>query len=340
MKILILKFSALGDVVRTSYILPGLCEKYDNPVIDWITSPAGQELLRHNPYIRLLASPQTGLEFLESNYYDLVLSFDDEEDVLKIVDKASHKKVVGAYLQDGRKYYSRDSSEWFDMGLISYDGKESADLKKKHNQREHNQIFADMLGIKIDQGIFYNSSWIKERIQKQFDKTVFNIGINSSACMRWKSKEMPFNEVCRLIERLHQYRVDNKKIKIHLLGGRSEETRNFEIREHVCKYDVKDWGGGNTLLEFAAIVKECDYVISSDSLALHLAISQKIYNLSFFAPTSASEIGTFETGIKVVSLSDDYCNYGPDSDNSTITADRIIDAFKTHCIALDIALSS
>ena len=61
----------------------------------------------------------------------------------------------------------------------------------------------------------------------------------------------------------------------------------------------------------------------SDTLALHIAISQKIKTISYYAPTSAVEIETFGMGEKVISTSDDYCSYKPNADNSTVTAERI-----------------
>ena len=340
MKILILKFNALGDVIRTSYILPGLYKKYNGPVIDWITSDSARELLRHNPYIRILASPQLGLEFLESNHYDLVLSFDDEDEVLRLIEGIRCDKVLGAYTQGGKKMYSPDSAEWFDMGLLSIHGKKVADARKKQNTREHNQIFADMLGIKIDSGIFFNSALVESKIAGQFDKTVFNIGINPSAGSRWKSKEMPFAEVCKFIELLAQQRINKKNVRIHLLGGVAELERHVAIKNAVRPYELRDWGAENTLLEFAAIVKGCDYIVSSDSLALHLAISQRVPNLSFYAPTSANEIGTFGSGVKVLSLADDYCSYSPNADNASITAERLLTAFRAHGQALDWAIGS
>ncbi len=89
-----------------------------------------------------------------------------------------------------------------------------------------------------------------------------------------------------------------------------------------------------SILIFASVIKACDYIITSDSLALHLAIAQKIPNLSFYAPTSAAEIDTFGTGVKVISTSEDYCSYKPDADNSTITNDRILKALKKHLTSL------
>lgn len=327
MKILILKFNALGDVIRTSYILPGLFEKYDNPVVDWVTSDGAYELLRFNPYIRTLSCPQKGLDFLQRNKYDLVLSLDDEIEVLQILEQSNYIRLIGAYLEGSRRCYDGDSAEWFDMGLLSRFGKKVADQKKLANTREHNQIFADMLGIDIERPYFFNSYLNEDRAQKGFDCSCFNIGINPSAGSRWKNKELAFDEVCNLIEMLSTISVGGKHVCIHLLGGAAEQPRNAEI-ESTVTVPLMNWGGQNTLLEFAAIVKGCDYLISGDTLALHFAISQQIPSLSYYAPTSAAEIGTFGIGEKVISLTEDYCNYKASADNSTITADRLFEAFE------------
>jgi heptosyltransferase-2 len=76
----------------------------------------------------------------------------------------------------------------------------------------------------------------------------------------------------------------------------------------------------------AAAIGRLDYLISSDSLALHLAIAQDVPFTAFFSPTSAVEIDDWGIGTKVASTAPDYCNYRKDADNSTITADRIIEA--------------
>src|SRR5436190_14703942 len=56
-RILILKLGALGDVVRTSYILPGLHERFGHGThVTWITAPAALPILRFNPYVTELIS--------------------------------------------------------------------------------------------------------------------------------------------------------------------------------------------------------------------------------------------------------------------------------------------
>ena len=133
-----------------------------------------------------------------------------------------------------------------------------------------------------------------------------------------------------LVEKLLSMRIDGQKTCVYLLGGAEEERRHSEIKGSVISERLADTGNQNSLLEFAAIIKNCDYVISSDSLALHLAISQGVRSASFYAPTSAAEIGTFGTGVKIISQADDYCSYKRNADNSSITADRIVAAVKLH----------
>jgi heptosyltransferase I len=50
-KILLIKLSALGDVVQTMPVLNKLRRRYPAAQLDWLTTPAMAELLRHNPAI-------------------------------------------------------------------------------------------------------------------------------------------------------------------------------------------------------------------------------------------------------------------------------------------------
>ena len=330
MNILIIKFGALGDVIRTSYILPGLFKKCDNPKIYWITAPESFDLLRFNPYIYTIMTPNFNMHHLKGILFDLVISLDDEREVLKTIESIDYKELFGAYLSDNQPAYTGSASAWFNMGLISRFGKATADKLKKENTREHNEILAEMLGIEINGPIFFNSPLIEKRMSKRFNDAYFNNGINSSAGARWVSKQLSMYETITLIEKLLSLKAAGKQTCIYLLGGEEEQERHAAIKKAIASERLIDSGTDNSLLEFAAIIKHCDYVITTDSLALHLAISQKVRNLSFFAPTSSEEIGTFGTGVKIASLSDDYCSYRTDADNSTITATRLFDKMTEH----------
>jgi heptosyltransferase-2 len=47
--------------------------------------------------------------------------------------------------------------------------------------------------------------------------------------------------------------------------------------------------------------------------------------VAFFSATSAAEIENLKSVRKIKSLTEDYCSYRADADNSTITSERILD---------------
>ena len=153
------------------------------------------------------------------------------------------------------------------------------------------------------------------------------IGINSGAGERWESKALPIKEVIKLIELI--LAIPEPKIHIFLFGGAQELNRHQTITQAITSSRLIDTGNHHQLLEFAALIKQMDYLISSDSLALHLAIAQQVKNLSFYAPTSAAEIATFGTGVKVVSSSPDYCDYKKEARKNDLTAEKIFATFQS-----------
>ena len=330
MNILIVKFGALGDVVRTAYILKGLLEKYREAKIDWLTSSPSADLLRFNPFISTVVTPNCGFDTIRAKRYDLCISLDDEKEILEMIEDLDIKKIVGAYLDGNQPTYSPDSALWFDMGLLSKYGKAEADRLKKENRLEHNEIMERILGIEIKEPFFYNSSYLEEKAKSVFDDRFFNIGLNSGSGGRWQSKQLSLEKSIALIGQLLELKIGGKETKIYLFGGLEEQERHREITNAFKTQSVVDTGNANTILEFAALIKGCDYLISSDSLALHLGISQGVKNLSFFAPTSAAEIGTFGKGVKVISSADDYCSYKKDCDTSSVSVERILETFKHH----------
>jgi len=332
--ILIIKFGALGDVIRTSYFIKPLYKKYHSPDIYWLTSPGSMDVLKFNPYIFKITDNTNDLTDI---YFDWVISLDDETEILKKIDKINYKKITGAHLLDSKVTYTDDSALWFNMGLISRLGKIRADQLKKENKLTHTEIFADILKIKDIHPIFYNSEKTEKKYTEHFKDEFFHIGINNSSGDRWHSKKMKLETEIALIKNLLNLKIDSKKVTVHLLGGKEEKNNNHRILTFFSKNnDIIIEDTDQSILKFASVIKACNYVITSDSLALHLAIAQKIPNLSFYAPTSAVEINTFGTGVKVISTSEDYCSYEPDADNSTITNERILKAFKKHLKSLQL----
>lgn len=337
--ILIIKTGALGDVLRTTSILPGLRERQPEARISWVTAPAARELVAAHPLVAetILLDPDSPQECerlrrkLEAREWSWILSLDDEAALCALARALPSERLSGATLDEqGRRCYTPDVAPWFDMGLLSTFGKQRADRLKVENRRSHPEIFAAMFGVRMGRPELPLSAEALARGEEFARRAGFErerpvIGLNTGAGGRWRSKGLPIEVVLRLVERLSRERAG--QLDFVLLGGPDERERNRELKARIeglaCAARLVDAGTDNSIPVFAAIVSRCDLLLSSDSLALHIAIAREVPVVAFFAPTSAAEIHLYERGEAVLSSAPDYCSYRPDADNSSLTDERL-----------------
>ena len=326
MNILIVKHGAFGDVVRTSYFARSLKEKYGADLnLYWCTSSAAEILLKFNPSIDVVCTREIQLKNI---YFDQIFSLDDEIEVLRVVMNLKYKNIIGAYLDENKKIkYSEDSAKWFDMGIISKYDKATADLLKKENQSTHAEIFSGIFKCNIPVPEFWIDPALDSLSEKKIDGAEV-IGINAFSGNRWPSKSLTILEYKTLIKALldqaKEFNIDRNLV---LFGQKEERIKNENI---ACSFGDPRVIVSNTdgsIMKLAKYIANTEMLITSDSLAMHLAIAQNKPVVAFFAPTSAAEIDVFGKGVKVISESEDYCSYKANADNSSITAKRIIEAF-------------
>ena len=249
----------------------------------------------------------------------MVICLDDDYDACKLASKINSKKMIGSYLKNNQKTYTKDSSLWFGMGLISRFGKQKADALKAKNKKTYQEIMYKILGLKYKKQepiLILNKSELNfgKKFAKKYDinKTGKVIGINTGAGGRWEDKKLSIEKTAELIDALNKT-LKNKNIKILLFGGPEEKERNEKIKK-IIKTKIIDAGCDNSLMEFASLVNLCDVLVTSDSLALHIGIALKKKIVVFFYVTSATEIELYSRGIKIIGKGKDYCSYKPKCD--------------------------
>lgn len=309
MDILVIKLGAIGDVIRTTSILTGLKEKYKNCKIDWVTKKESFDVLKNNSMI-------DNIFLISSNIrkgYDLVICLDDDYEACELASGIATKKIIGAYLDNSQKIYTKSSALWFDMGLISRFGKQKADALKAKNKRTYQQIMYTIIGLKYKKQepiLVLNNKELDfgRKFAKRHGIKNNVIGINTGAGGRWQDKKLSIEETAKLIDKLN-----NQNIKILLLGGPEEIERNEKIKK-LAKSRIVDAGCKNSLMEFASLVNLCDVLVTSDSLALHIGTALRKKIVAFFYVTSATEIELYGRGIKIIGKGKDYCSYKPKCD--------------------------
>lgn len=334
--ILVLKTGALGDVLRTTSILPGLAEVHPGAPVTWLTAHGAAPLVRQHPRVAEVVTldPRSAQEVREvgralgERRWGWVLSFDDEQPLCELASSLDCERLSGAHLDaGGRRVYSADVALWFDMGLLSQHGKAAADRLKLENQRSHPEIFAAMLGLPPGRTELPLGEDLRRAARARLGARGQGprIGLNAGAGGRWVSKQLSPARTVELARSLAA--ALPLRPTFVLFGGPEERERNDALRaaleRHADALDVFDAGTDNGLLEFAALVDACDLLVTSDSLALHVAIARGVPLVAFFAPTSAAEIELHGLGEKVISTAPDYCSYRPDADNSSLTPARL-----------------
>jgi ADP-heptose:LPS heptosyltransferase len=304
-KILIIKLDAIGDVLRTTSILPPLRKKYPDAFITWCTKSNASPLFINNDFVDEIITIEEDAFFrINAEEYDIVINLDTSKISSSIAALANSKNKIGFVLN--KKGYveatSNAAAKWLEMSAFD-------DLKKE-NKQTHQEIMYGILNLdttKIAKPIFKLSDADLEKGNSLSKKWMLNkkrttVGLNVGVGTKWPSKGWPATKWKELIETLK-----SKNYQLLLLGGQDEKEL---ITGLFSKYKfLINTGYNNSLVEFAVVVNICDIIITADTLALHIgtALNKKI--IALFGSTSMSEIELFNRGIKVSAPEDCKCYY-------------------------------
>ncbi len=307
-KILIIKLAALGDVVRTTSVLKPLKEKYKNSKILWVTEDNAVEILFNNPYVdEIIPFSQTWL--LYNLHFDILINLDLDENALRLTKNIYARKKYGFFLDKNDMIVCSNevAKKWFDLS--------HNDVLKRKNDKTYQQYLMGILEIDNllpkDYPIIINLTKEEKNFAERFaknnriSKNDLVIGINLGGGDKWQKKEYPIKQTIELIKLIVQsskLKVKSKrKLKVLLFGGEKEEERNKKIISLVKNPLLIDTGCKNTLREFFSLINLCDILITSDTLALHIALAFNKKVVVLFGPTSPTEIELYGLGKKIVS---------------------------------------
>jgi len=283
---LIIKLGATGDVVRTTPLLRRLSGQ-----ISWITAENNLVVLRGiDRQIRCVSWEDR--RKVADCVYDLVINLEDDRETSGFLREVSFRQLFGAYLgRDEELLYTSDSSEWFDLSLISSYGRDKADELKLSNRRAYQELIFDGLGFCFGGEKYCLPTPRRTGLEG-------DVAISSTAGPVWPMKKWAFyNELKKELE--------SAGLKVNTL-----ETRS-------------------TLLEHLADVQGHRCLVSGDSLPMHLALGSGVRSVSLFTCTSPWEIYGYGLQEKIVSplLADFFYQRGYDERATTaISVEQVFGA--------------
>jgi heptosyltransferase-2 len=299
-QILIIKLAAVGDVVRTTAILPGLKKEEPDCCITWLTDEAALPLLMNNPLIdRVYPFTVDGLNAVLAAHYSLLLNFEKEARALgfaRAVSAITRKGFMAS--RSGTPAAADADSEYaLRLGL-------SDELKFRANTLTYPQIIYEMAGLPYGgQEYVLELSETSARFAHEFCQRLSGagcqpvriVGLNTGCGTVFATKRWTVEGFVELINEL----APMSGVRLALLGGPLEVEFSRAIKEFAGDCII-DSGCNNSMEEFLGLIECCDVVVSSDSLAMHLAIGRKKQVVALFGPTCHQEVDLFGRGEKIV----------------------------------------
>jgi ADP-heptose:LPS heptosyltransferase len=293
-KILIIKLEAIGDVLRTTSILPALKDQFPGSHITWITKKDSFPLLNNNYINRIFMVETNYLEFILNEDFDLGICLDTDSLSATILNLASCQKKKGFITN---KYgnaipTNSEAEEWWLMGLD--------DSLKRQNRKTYQEIIYEITGLKrpIYRPVLPDSILKYDLIQdfkklhkiNHIDQLI--VGINTGGGSRWQWKKWTVKNYIKLIQKI---KTKYPSLPIILYGGPEEQEFNRAILKKV-KDLVIDTGCKNSLEDFVSLVSISDLFITPDSLGFHIASALNKTILVLVGPTSPWELDIFGKG--------------------------------------------
>jgi ADP-heptose:LPS heptosyltransferase len=296
-RLLIVKLDAMGDVLRSTALLPAIAEAHPHASITWITRPESVPLLERNRYVAevLPLGPEATVH-LQTRTFDRVINFDASKTSAALATAARAPRKDG-FLLDARGVVqptNHAARAWLELGLFD-------DLKRQSTMTYQDRMAA-ILGLEGRKHQYVlelapeEIARAKARLESLgLDLNRPIVGLSTGAGARWPLKQWREDGYIGLIDLIGR----DKSAQLLLLGGPEERARNERLKAR-SPVRIFDSGCDNPVRDFAALLGHCDVIVTGDTLAMHLALALERRTVVLFGPTSSAEIDLYGFGEKVI----------------------------------------
>lgn len=329
-RILIIKLGALGDVIRTAALLPGIKKRWPHSHITWVSRPNGVRMLAHHPEIdRLLPFDAETVCHLEHERFDVCFSLDKEPGPTALAMRVDARERLGVGLSATGAAFplNQECVDYFLLGLDN-------ERKFHRNRRSYQELLYRAVGCPYN-GERYRlypqvkhirasaNAWARCGVTAQDRIVAFNTGAGGVFANKTWSPEQ-FADLARRL-------MNETDLRVALVGGPAERPLNEQLARD-CP-GVIDTGGPFDELTFVALLQRANVLLTGDTMALHIAVATDVPVVALFGPTCEQEIDLYGNGDKLISSHPcgpcyrRTCDIQP-SCMDVITTDAVYDAVK------------
>jgi heptosyltransferase II len=233
--------------------------------ITWVVDNSYAGLLPVNhPNLERVIALEHAWEQLQQEHFDCIVSLEEDMACAQLAMRLHSNRLIGIYPENEQVTYTPECADWLDMSLISKLGRTAANALKQKNTATFQELLLQMFNLPFNGEPYC----IYQNTAIQPDKQV--VGIETRVGDRWPNKG--WSGYPALVEQLQQQGYTCKVL-----------TQRASITQY-----LDDIAG-------------CGYLISGDTLAMHVAMAYQIPSIAIFNCTSPTEIYHYGTLQKAVS---------------------------------------
>jgi len=293
-KILVVKLDAMGDVLRTTAILPALHKKFPGAQVTWVTRERSRPLLEGNPNIQRVFSVEGNyLEMLQNENFNLGIGLDADPLSAQIITFSHCGEKLG--FKTGRfglaEPASPEARTWWLMGVN--------DRLKKANRRSYQEIMYEICRLpgpvmrpELPVSLLNEDLIVRRRTELHLSPGCPVLGLNTGGGGRWQCKKWTVDGLVELVRRLRRRAPETALL---LYGGPEEEAFNAAVMQR-CHGEVTDLGCRNSVGDFISLVSLADVFFTPDSLGFHVAVALGRRTVVLVGPTSPWELDVYGAG--------------------------------------------
>ena len=294
MNILIIKLSAIGDVIHALPVSYAIKETYPDARVTWVVEPPALNILEDNPYIDEI------IIFEKKKFKESLSGFLENFSPFRRKLKEGHfdialdlqglgKSAAIAYFSGAKKRYGtcnmREMSNFISKPVIG-------EHKNGHIVERYLDV-TRAIGCRVNDVVFPVA--ISEKDERIAKDTIKKYGVSDGASYavlavgaNWPNKRWPVSYYADLADWLFGQQI----IPVFVGGGALDENLISEITRK-AQIPPVSIVGKTTLKQLAAVIKNSQFVIGGDTGPVHLAAGLKVPTIMMMGPTDANRNGPY-----------------------------------------------
>jgi ADP-heptose:LPS heptosyltransferase len=269
MKILVVRFSSIGDIVLTTPVVRALKQQLPNATIHFLTKKQVGSILIDNPFVDRVITIQRGIseviDVLNAEHYDYIIDLHNNLRTLQLKLRLRRPSLT---------FPKVNSKKWllvrFKINVLPQVHVVDRYFSAVKSLNVRNDLLPCEFHIPADSIVDV------EKSIGLLPKSFVAIAIGA----QFFTKRMPFNKLIEVIEQVNT--------PIVLLGGEMDTELANKVCNHFQDKQIHSACGGFSLAQSASIVQQAAVLLTNDTGMMHIASCYEVPTISVWGNTVPS----------------------------------------------------